>query len=135
MLSIALAVITWRVEQRRWARWLAYSVLGAVIFQGVLGGLRVVMVNLDLAIVHACFAQAFFCMTGLVCVVTSRWWIDSTGKMSVSQAGTSPRDTGFQPVRLARIATVACVIIYLQLIAGAVMRHEGAGLAVPDFPL
>ena len=37
-------------------------VLVAVIFQGVLGGLRVVLVKLDLAIVHACFAQAFFCL-------------------------------------------------------------------------
>src|SRR4029079_10964274 len=27
------------------------------------------------------------------------------------------------------------IIIYMQLIAGAVMRHEGGGLAVPDFPL
>ena len=51
--------------------------LGAVIFQGVLGGLRVVLVKLDLAIVHACVAQAFFCLATLVAVVTSRWWIES----------------------------------------------------------
>src|SRR5688500_17738631 len=47
-------------EPRRWVRWIASGVLVGVIFQGVLGGLRVVMVELDLAIVHACFAQAFF---------------------------------------------------------------------------
>src|SRR3954453_4903259 len=62
MLSIALTIIAWKSEPRRWVRWLATSVLGAVIFQGVLGGLRVVLVKLDLAIVHACVAQAFFCL-------------------------------------------------------------------------
>src|SRR5205814_3477066 len=77
MLSIALTIVAWRVEQRRWVRWLATGVLGAVIFQGVLGGLRVVLVKLDLAIVHACFAQAFFCLAALMCIVTSKWWLDS----------------------------------------------------------
>src|SRR5687768_9215984 len=47
-------------EPRRWVRRLSLVVLAAVIFQGVLGGLRVVRLNLDLAIVHGCFAQAFF---------------------------------------------------------------------------
>src|SRR5438067_422368 len=33
-------------------------------------------------------------------------------------------------------ATIALVaIVYLQIIAGALMRHLGAGLAIPDFPL
>src|SRR6185369_7313715 len=75
MLSIALTVIAWKTEQRRWLRWLATSVLLAVIFQGVLGGLRVVLVKLDLAIIHACFAQAFFCLTALMVAVTSKWWL------------------------------------------------------------
>src|SRR5436853_493431 len=57
MLSIVLTIIAWRTERRRWVRWLATSVLGTVIFQGILGGLRVVPGKLDLAIVHACAAQ------------------------------------------------------------------------------
>src|SRR4051812_16266848 len=72
--SIVLTVVAWRTETRRWVRWLATGVLGAVIFQGVLGGLRVVLVNLNLAVVHGCFAQAFFCLAALTSVVTSRWW-------------------------------------------------------------
>src|SRR5437762_6791627 len=48
MLSIVLAVCAWKLESRAWARRLAYCVLAAVIFQGVLGGLRVVLVKLDL---------------------------------------------------------------------------------------
>src|SRR5215213_8550018 len=77
MLSIALTIAASKLESRRWVRWLATGVLGAVIFQGVLGGLRVVFVNLDMAIVHACVAQAFFCLACIVAVVTSRRWIEA----------------------------------------------------------
>src|SRR5829696_5581077 len=77
MLSIVLTVYAWMNEPRRWVQNLATMVLAAVVFQGVLGGLRVVMVKLDLAIVHACFAQAFFCLAALVAVVTSRWWVEA----------------------------------------------------------
>src|SRR6476469_4928900 len=76
MLSIILAVVAWKTEKRMWVRQLAYAVLAAVIFQGVLGGLRVIWVKLDLAIVHACFAQAFFCLAALAALATSQWWID-----------------------------------------------------------
>src|SRR5215212_1268492 len=77
MLSIVLAAWAWKAEGRRWVRWLATSVLGAVVLQGVLGGLRVVLVQLDLAVVHACLAQAFFCLAAMTAVVTSRWWADA----------------------------------------------------------
>jgi cytochrome c oxidase assembly protein subunit 15 len=124
MLSILLTVWAWRTEPRRWVRWLATSVLGAVIFQGVLGGLRVVLVQLDLAVVHACFAQAFFCLAALTAVVTSKWWF---------AAEADPANANGR--RLVRAAGVTAGVIYLQLIAGALMRHYGAGLAIPDLPL
>ena len=40
-LTIVLAVWLWMSERRRWMRWLGVSALGAVIAQGVLGGLTV----------------------------------------------------------------------------------------------
>jgi cytochrome c oxidase assembly protein subunit 15 len=122
MLSIALTAWAWKTEPRRWVRWLATGVLGAVVFQGVLGGLRVVLVKLDLAIVHACFAQAFFCLAALVVVVTSRWWV-------TPHAARAPDKWVF------RLAAALVVVVYLQLVAGATMRHYGAGLAIPDLPL
>lgn len=126
MLSIAVAATAWFVEQRRWVRWLAYGVLGAVIFQGVLGGLRVVLVNLDLAVVHACFAQAFFCLATMLAVVTGRWWIDRASGLIA------------RPSRLPVLAMVATATVYVQLILGATMRHLerqlGGGLAIPDLP-
>jgi cytochrome c oxidase assembly protein subunit 15 len=124
LLSIILAAWAWKTEFRRWVRWLAYAVLGAVIFQGVLGGLRVVLVKLNLAIVHACFAQAFFCLASLVALVTSRRWIEPQAQ----PAAVSHR-------RLAVLGVIAVAVIYSQLIVGAVMRHYRAGLAITDLPL
>src|SRR5438067_6914502 len=122
MLSIALTIAAWKLEQRRWVRWLCTAVLGAVIFQGVLGGLRVVLVKLDLAIVHACFAQAFFCLAALATVVKSKWWIDQD-RVTTSSSGNA----------LLVACAFAVIAIYAQLIVGATMRHYEAGLAVPDF--
>src|SRR5437773_3945694 len=107
MLSIALAVVAWKTERRRWVRWLATSVLGAVIFQGVLGGLRVALVKLDLAIVHACVAHAFFCLATLTAIVTSRWWITAPDFSRSEDAATGRR--------LIAACVFAVIIIYLQL--------------------
>jgi cytochrome c oxidase assembly protein subunit 15 len=112
-------------DERRWVRWLTVGVLAAVIVQGTLGGLRVRLVKLDLAVIHACFAQAFFCLAALTAVVTSRWWFEAP---SLAPPGEGRR-------RVVALAASAVVAIYLQLVAGALMRHYGAGLAIPDLPL
>ena len=120
-LSIILTLVAWKTEPRPWAKWLAASVLFTVILQGVLGGLRVVLVKLDLAIVHACLAQAFFCLAALTAIVTSKWWQKTSGP--TVRPGTI------------RLAVICVLMIYLQLILGATMRHYQAGLAIPDLPL
>ena len=127
MLSIALSVAAYAFERRKWARWLCYSVLAGVIFQGVLGGLRVVLVQLDLAIAHACIAQAFFCLAASAWLLTSRWWIEAP---DLSQS-----DAVFTGRRLIVASVIALTAIYAQLIVGAMMRHDQAGLAVPTLPL
>jgi cytochrome c oxidase assembly protein subunit 15 len=127
-LILAAAWFPRRREERRWVRWLSLGVLGAVIFQGILGGLRVVFVNLDLAIIHGCFAQAFFCLCALMVLATSRWWIslspDGDRELREKNAGW-----------LIGIALIAVLVVYGQLIVGATMRHFDAGLAIPDLPL
>ncbi len=124
--SIILSIAAWKWEPRPWARRLCYTVLAAVIFQGILGGLRVVFVNLDLAIIHACFAQAFFCLATLSAIVTSRWW-----KTAPDFSTSTDNQRGARLITL----TIACAIaIYCQLIVGATMRHFDAGLAIPDLP-
>ncbi len=125
MLAIGLVIAAWSVEKRRWVRWLALAVLAGVIFQGVLGGLRVRWNNLELAMVHACVAQAFFALSGVMATVTSRWWLSGPRRAMPASAGRG----------VAGWLVAALVVIYLQLIVGAVMRHQQAGLAIPDFPL
>ena len=124
VLAIIVTVVAWRTEHRRWVRWLATGVLALVIFQGVLGGLRVVWVDLKLAVVHACVAQAFFCLATLLVIVTSRWWLRQTPPLITLSRG--------------RFLIIACLaatgVVYLQLIVGALMRHYDAGLAIPDLP-
>lgn len=106
-------------------RWLALAVLGGVLFQGILGGLRVVLVKLDLAIVHACVAQAFFCLAAYAALATSRWWNDRRVPQIPSKHGR----------RLLILGIITASVVYLQLIVGATMRHFQAGLAIPDLPL
>ena len=82
-----------------------------------------VLVQLDLAIVHACFAQAFFCLAILTAVVTSRWWL-AAPDLSHTHAGANGQG-------VVTTAIVAVSIVYAQLIIGAMMRHFQAGLAIP----
>ena len=52
MLTVALAVALWLTEERRWVRRLGALAVVAVVVQGVLGGMRVVLLEHDLAILH-----------------------------------------------------------------------------------
>ena len=129
-LVLLVAWVCRRPEERAWVRRLAAVILIAVVIQGVLGGLRVVLVNLDLAVIHGCFAQAFFCLTGMMVAMTSRWWLGTA-----RHEGTEARRHEGTLMRVFRVAVVAVVVIYGQLVVGAMMRHYQAGLAIPDMPL
>lgn len=114
-------------EERRWVRWLTVVQLLAIIVQGTLGGLRVTEVNTTLAIVHGCFAQAFFALTGFTLLVMTRWW-----QTTFNHADT---DRGPAGRFVVRIGMILVAMTFAQLILGATMRHNEAGLAIPDLPL
>src|SRR6516162_10859756 len=57
LLTIALCILTWVIEDRRWVKWLATIAVLVVIVQGVLGGLRVTEHNALLGLFHGCLAQ------------------------------------------------------------------------------
>src|SRR5438046_6021112 len=73
-LTIILAAWLWFVDPRRWVRILGVAAVGAVILQGVLGGLRVTMLKDEIVIFHACLAQAFFGLIVIIALATSRSW-------------------------------------------------------------
>jgi cytochrome c oxidase assembly protein subunit 15 len=113
-------------EPRRWVRWVAAACLLVICVQGILGGLRVDLINLTLAMVHGCFAQASFCLIIFASIITGRWW-KTAPDLSHESDGNSGR-------LLIRLAILSVCVVYAQLIIGAVMRHLGAGLAIPDVP-
>ena len=116
LLTIALALTFWTKEDRRWLRWLGIAALGMVILQGVLGGLRVVLLQHTLAIIHACLAQAFFALTVSLALFTSPEWR--------AQQPTLIDDGG----RLRRLALVTTAMVYIQIVFGALLRHTGERL-------
>ncbi len=123
-LTIILALWIWRVDPRRWLRNLGWTALGAVILQGVLGGLRVTMLKDEIGIFHACLAQAFLGILIVITLATSKLW-------QRILAG-----SGAESVRtLAGIAVTTTLLIYLQLGLGATMRHQHRDLSILDFPL
>ena len=123
-MMVILAVWVFLTERRRWVGRIAAAALAAVILQGGLGGLTVLLLLPPaVSILHACLAQTFFCLTVVLAAVTSPGWRAAAAK---PHAG-DPAPAGFA------IAVVGAV--FVQLVLGAVMRHMHAGLAIPDFPL
>jgi cytochrome c oxidase assembly protein subunit 15 len=120
LLTIVLALVLWFSERRPWLRPLGFAALGLVIAQGILGGLRVVLLQPTLAIVHAAIAQAFFALTFSLAIFTSPDWARS----SAATPMTPPNDNG----RLRRLCAVTTALIYLQVVFGAVLRHTGERL-------
>jgi cytochrome c oxidase assembly protein subunit 15 len=129
-LIVVLAIWLWRAEPRAWVRRLGYVALGAVITQGILGGITVLWYLPDaISIAHASLAQIVFCLTTTIALVTSAGWKRAYDQLPTPNAQL-PRD-----LTLERLAVVTTVVIYTQIVIGATMRHTGAGLAIPDFPL
>src|SRR5215831_16766054 len=72
---VILAAWLWRAEPRPWVRRLGFIALGAVIAQGVLGGITVLWyLPASISIAHASLAQIVFCLTVSIAVFTSRGW-------------------------------------------------------------
>jgi cytochrome c oxidase assembly protein subunit 15 len=116
LVTIALALTLWFGEKRQWLRWLGVAALFLVIVQGVLGGLRVVLLQHTLAIIHACFAQAFFALTVSLALFTSAEWREPVNA-AIADGG-----------KLRRLATITTALIYLQIVFGALLRHTGERL-------
>lgn len=118
-LTIVLTVVLWTKERRPWVRWLGIVALIAVVIQGVLGGLRVVLLEHILAIVHGCFAQAFFAFLAALSLLTEAEW----------QQKQPPRSSGGAQ-SIQRGSLIVTGLLYGQLILGAILRHTGSGAAV-----
>jgi cytochrome c oxidase assembly protein subunit 15 len=116
-LTMTLTLWLWFKDRRPLLRWLGSIALAAVIIQGALGGLRVVLLQQTLAIVHACLAQAFLALLVSITLLTSPAW--------KAEACDTPMGEGGQ---LRRLCLMTTAFIYLQVVFGAVLRHTGTRL-------
>ncbi len=117
-LSIVLAVWLWRVEARSWVRWLGVAALGAVVAQGILGGITVLFfLPAPISAAHATLAQLFFCTVASIALFTSAWWERQR-----------PVDVDRGEPRIHTVAAATAAAIMVQLILGAAFRHKGFGI-------
>jgi cytochrome c oxidase assembly protein subunit 15 len=123
LLTIVLAVWLWMKEERRWLRWLGVIAIITVVMQGVLGGLRVVLSKQEIGILHAALAQVFLLVVSSIGLFLSGFW----RKMIQVEGRANPR--------MVKAFLLTTLLIFCQLLLGASMRHQHAGLAIPDFPL
>lgn len=95
-----------------------------VIVQGLLGGFRVTALADWVGIFHGTLAQCFLVLVCALALVTSGWW---------ARLNAVPQPVPV-PDKVRRFLLVTTLLILGQLALGASMRHQHAGLAVPDFP-
>ena len=94
-LIVVLAVWLGRAEPRPWVRRLGYLALGAVITQGILGGITVLWYLPDaISIAHASLAQIVFCLTVTIALATSTGWRRAYAKQKGKGVGEGGRDSG-----------------------------------------
>lgn len=126
LLTVLLAACFHLREPRRWVRGLASAALAAVVAQGLLGGLTVLLrLPASVSVAHACLAQGFFALVVTLALVTSRGYVEREPSPLAGDGGAP----------LWAIAAGTTALVYGQLILGAILRHTGAGLAIPDVPL
>ena len=121
LLTITLLIMLLIMDSRSWIKWLGFAALIAVSIQGVLGGLRVTELNINFAIIHACLAQAFFALLCGICWFTSREWFEKQQPLPDNEQDTSGK-------KLRRLSLITTILIYVQLIFGAILRHTGSRL-------
>ncbi|PYO04362.1 MAG: hypothetical protein DMD75_31775 [Candidatus Rokuibacteriota bacterium] len=108
LLTLALAGALWR--EGGWLRRLGLIAMAAVVAQGALGGLRVVLLEDTLAIFHGCLAQAFFALLAVITLLTA-----PRGRVAASP--TEPALKG--------LAVLAAVLVYAQIVFGTLLTHAG----------
>jgi cytochrome c oxidase assembly protein subunit 15 len=108
LFTIALAITLWRAGGR--LRTLGVTALIAVVLQGVIGGLRVVLGADALAMVHGPFAQAFFAFVVALALLTS-------ARMALPAPPFDGAARG--------LAVASAALLYMQIVLGALLTHAG----------
>lgn len=123
VLVLCLTLWLGLAEKRRWVRTLGLSALATVVIQGILGGMTVLFfLPTPLSLSHGILAQIFFVLTVLVAYSQSSERKEAEGRERVVYP------------RILQLSFLFMMLVYGQLVLGALMRHTDSGLAIPDFP-
>lgn len=114
LVSIGLTVLVAAREPRRWVKFLAGGVLLGVIFQGLLGGQRVLQDARVLGMLHGGFAAIVFSLMAATALVTSRGWFEVAAGPVTDGAGQLKLQCG-----------IAILAIAGQYLLGGMVRHLG----------
>jgi cytochrome c oxidase assembly protein subunit 15 len=138
LLTLTLALAIWLQDSRRGVRRLALLAVALVCGQGVLGGMRVLWDERQLAMVHAMVGPAFFALAVALVFLTH---LPLRGRANQYPPDEEPRDdalscatTNAQALRsqaleclpargVLRLAVPTAVLAYVQIVLGALVRH------------
>lgn len=123
-LMIVLVIWVQLVEGRKWVKGLVWAGFGLVVLQGLLGGLRVLANSTHAAITHGFLAQVFLCTLLAIWAVQTRAWF---------RLREAPKTQVARQFYLGGIWVM--LLLFVQLLVAAIMRHYEAGMAIPTFPL
>jgi heme a synthase len=116
LLTIMIAIWTWRSDGRRWMKGLGIAALGTVIAQGILGGITVLhFLPPAISSAHAALGQTFFCIAVAIALFTGRNWVEQAPQLEEDQH----RPTLFT------LSLLSVFVLYVQLFLGAMFRHHG----------
>lgn len=122
LFTVIQALLLQKFEPKRFVRILGWLSVLTVVVQGVLGGLTVLfLLPPVISIGHAGLAELFFVANVAIAFFTSASYV----RIRAANAG----------VDVSAATRTLPVVIFIQILLGALMRHLGAGLAIPDFPL
>lgn len=124
VILLTAILVTWihRSDARKPLRVLGLIAIAAIVAQALLGGITVLMqLPPAVSVAHAGLAQAFFCVMVCIAYLSSPDLCERGGERA--------------PSALFTLTIVTPAVIYAQILVGAVMRHTGAWLMLPTFPL
>lgn len=114
VLAIIMVVVAHKTEKRAWVRRLAWLFLLAVISQGVLGGVRVLLDERVVAMIHGIVGPAVFAIASFLVMINSKSW---------AKADQAALDNPIRGRLLPRFAWTLLILTYFQLVIGAQIRH------------
>src|ERR1019366_4399278 len=137
LVGLELGALLFFLKGRKTVKLLAATAFVAILLQAVLGGLTVLfLLPPAISSAHAALAEIVFALTAVVALMCSKTWTELTARpLSLSlEENPNISSKGVEAMRAFRWVILATAAIYVQIVLGAVMRHTGAGLAIPDFP-